>query len=152
MNNRSFDFSLLYKTKFPTLDKLASERTYDVFISAYNDSERVQQVFDRLNATEKYWLILPQYGYTPIELASVNGSKIEFNSKNSESELIRSFFKDIGVTNFENKSICIDMTGFIRPHLLFLVRYLAIKFPKSTVDFIYTDPIKYADKENTKFS
>jgi hypothetical protein len=40
----------------------------DVFISAFNSSERVRKVFDQVSAGTKRWFISPEYGYRSDEL------------------------------------------------------------------------------------
>ena len=47
--------------------------------------------------------------------------------------------------------MCIDSTGFIRPHLLVLLwamKDIGIR----TFDVLYTDPVRYSEDENTRFT
>lgn len=150
----SFDFSIFYKKKYSTIsDFIADNSSYDLLISAYNDSERVRKVFGDLKALEKHWLIFPEYKYPNSELPKAETGVKLFNftgdSSKTEGEIIRQYFN--GLKLDENSKLCIDITGFIRPHLIFLVRFLASSI-KSPIDFIYTDPITYKKKEDTSFS
>lgn len=142
------DFSLYYRKKYNSVAEL-NFTPFDFFISAFNDSERVQTVFENVPANNKFWLILPEYGYKPEQIPT-KGTVLVFNEDQDESDVVISLFDQIGI-NFQTQSVCVDITGFIRPHLVFLVRYLATVGIK-VVSFIYTDPVKYIKKENTDFS
>ncbi|QQT56125.1 hypothetical protein I6I98_13025 [Sphingobacterium multivorum] len=147
------DYTYFYKTKYNSINEL-EDCQYDVFISAFNDSERVKQVFYKLKSKHKYWLVFSEYDYKPSEINTLNDENaeiVEFANSENEASIINNFinrYKDI--INID-KSICIDITGFIRPHLLFLIRKLFdLGFDK--VDFIYTDPVSYKQRVNTDFS
>ncbi len=142
------DYSIFYKRKYLTPDELPKD-SYDVFISAFNDSERVKSVFEKVQASSKHWLILPEYQYTPAEYP-VTGIIYISPINKTEDEAIFSFIDSLGI-DFTKSKICIDITGFVRPHLVYLVRYF-IDLPIDKVDFIYTDPVTYVKKENTPFS
>lgn len=47
--------------------------------------------------------------------------------------------------------VCIDITGFIRPHLIFMICWLHGSGVK-TFDAIYSEPSQYLKKEDTTFS
>lgn len=47
--------------------------------------------------------------------------------------------------------MCIDTTGFVRPQLLFLLKYL-YNSSISKVDFLYSEPAHYTKKEETVFA
>jgi hypothetical protein len=151
---KPIDYSIFYKKKYSTTNELKLERSYDLFISAYNDSERVRKVFSEVNALEKHWLLFPEYQYKKSEepnLVDATEKIFAFDNSLRENEIIRKYFID---SQFEVKlkqNIAIDITGFIRPHLVFLIRYLAI-IGVSNIDFLYTDPIKYEKGANTDFS
>lgn len=154
MNSSDIDYSIFYRSKFETTDDFKASKNYDLFISAYNDSHRVRKVFSDVISGEKHWIVFPQYFYKPEELPVIT-SKSEkifcFDENLSEGQLIRNY-RDQSKVDFENGGeICIDITGFIRPHLIFLVRFLSTMNIKN-IDFIYSDPIKYVKKEETTFS
>lgn len=146
MNN--IDYTIFYKENFDSVEKISSK--YNLFISAYNDSRRVKDVFYGINADKKHWLIFPEYNYTQEELP-LNDIVFSFSSEKRENDILIEYISSIGEEIFQNESICIDITGFIRPHLVFLVRYLA-ELNLNNIDFLYTDPISYTEGEKTKFS
>ncbi|KQM79192.1 hypothetical protein ASE74_01080 [Pedobacter sp. Leaf216] len=154
MLSNTIDYSIFYKKKYSSTKELEEDKSYDLFISAYNDSLRVKEVFKKINATEKHWILFPEYGYKASEEPkSDSASERVFNFENNlrESVLIRTYFEESAINLDTIGKICIDITGFIRPHLIFLIRYLHSK-NVGQIDFIYTDPIKYKKKENTDFS
>jgi hypothetical protein len=153
MISTDFDYSIFYKKKYSTPDELKVLDKYDLFISAFNDSYRVRQVFEDIIADEKHWLVFPEYDYSAAEWPTSKDSTEKifvFDANLKEGDIIRDYFSKAGVDLTKINKICVDITGFIRPHLIFFVRYcyLALK----EVDFIYTDPIKYKKKEHTDFS
>ena len=143
------DYTIFYKRKINDLRYLKKVQ-YDLFISAYNDSFRVKEVFNLINATEKHWLMLPEYDYTQLEFPS-HPFIYQFSTNNIESEIIRKYFDDLIENGFFNKKVCIDITGFMRQYIVFLVRYLSQRRIK-IVDFLYSDPEIYVKSENTSFS
>lgn len=140
------DYSLYYRTK---TDISKNWQTWDLFISAYNLSDRVLSVFDKVKASEKYWLIYPEYKFSNDELPK-NGKLIN-SVEGNESTQFKSIEEAINLSSFVDKNICIDSTGFMRPQMLFIMLYLkAMKFQH--VDIIYSEPDRYVNKENTLFS
>lgn len=142
------DYSILYKRRYDSLEELTSIN-YDLFLSVFNDSERVKRVYDKVPASKKHWLILPEYNYDSDEYPSEQSLYVP-DEYTSESDVILDFLNWVNV-DYHSDSICIDITGFVRPHLIFLIRYL-MTTEISKVDFLYTDPIRYVKKENTEFS
>ncbi len=154
MNNKEFDFAFFYKSKYNTADDLKQSKKYDLFLSAYNDSERVKTVFTEIDSILKHWIVFPQYLYEPSELPTIVDSGealFTFDPALNEGQIIRDYLKQSSIDFTNIKNICIDITGFIRPHLIFLIRYFSVIDVKS-IDFIYTDPVKYIKKEQTDFS
>lgn len=137
-------FECYTKTSSYDLSDILQDREWDFFISAYTDAERVQTIFDRVNAKNKIWFKFSEYCYPAdhcIDHCAI------FTSKD-EVEIIEVWNKsDIRIED----SVCIDSTGFIRPYLAFLIRYLyEIGYKK--IDVLYTEPISYGKKEKTEFS
>jgi hypothetical protein len=142
------DYTIFYKKRYRHDEDWRTGDRWDLFISAFNSSQRVHDIFDGVQASEKHWWILPDYNYDPKEYPS---SGTVFTSKEThESDFIQEYF-DHQQLDIANQSICIDITGFMRPHLLFLMKYLWIHKVKR-FDVIYTDPIRYEKKHETKFS
>jgi len=143
------DYTIFYKKKFVDIDEFVKTKTWELFISAYNDSERVRKVFNKINCDDKHWLILPDYGYTSNEFPKT-GQVFAYSTASQENDFILSYVNDIKL-DLSQIDLCIDITGFMRPHLIFLIRFLKeLKVKK--FDVIYTDPDTYADKEKTTFT
>lgn len=123
------------------------EMGWDVFISAFNDSQRVQSVFPRFPAKIKRWVVLPEYNYTSDELVDLM-DPIVMSDDSNEADVVLAVAKNVDLLSGR---ICVDMTGFMRPHILYLVRYLFDQGVKE-FDVVYTEPEHYSRKENTRFS
>ncbi len=141
------DYSIFYKKAW-NADAMWPSFSWDVFLSAFNSSDRVRTVFERVSAGQKHWFISPEYGYRENELPK-NGMCF-VSHETDEATVVQSYFAsaDIDLTNM---SFCIDITGFMRPHLLVMMKYLSLKGVKR-FDALYSEPIQYAKKEKTRFS
>ena len=116
------EYNIFYKTELSTTEPWSAYK-WDIFASAFNSSERVQLVFDRVAASRKLWLIHSEYGYERHELPQ--GLIVELNT--DEAHSIKNFVaaaETAAGKSLENISLCVDLTGFMRPHLLFLALYL----------------------------
>lgn len=151
MIDANFDFSFFYKSKYSTISEFVEARSYELYIAAFNDSERVRSVFCQVNSSVKHWIVFPQYGYSDGELPSEASDIVfTFPSFMTEGEVVRDYIRRSGIDLSTVGQICIDITGFIRPHLVFLVRYLSLF--DIQVDFVYSDPVRYKKREQTDFS
>jgi len=125
--------------------------TYDLFLSAFNLGERTVEVFGRIGATEKIWLIHEEYGLSGSQLPS--GQKFELACSDEAiycKVLIDSLLAN-GKLDAARTKLCIDITGILRPHLMFLMLYLK-RLGVRVVDMLYAEPKHYALKEKTPFS
>ena len=125
--------------------KDVSSLQYDVFISVFDGCKRTKVVFDNVKATNKYWLVIPQYNQSNEEKPAT----FLYSSNTNESDYILEVIKSIGIDT--NKKVCIDSTGFIIPHLLFLIQHLKRKGINS-FDILYSEPQQYEDAESTEFT
>ena len=141
------DYTYLYRDALSLTDHWAENWT--IFLSAYNPSERVTTVFNRVDAVAKHWVIHQEYNFTN---AQHPPGSIFLSNADNEADFILEFaetkFKDIDLAA---ERICVDVTGFMRPHLMFLIKYLREKGVKR-LDAIYSEPAYYALKERTEFS
>lgn len=120
---------------------------WDLFISAFNTAERVQSVFNEVHATRKDWLVHQEYGFPANVIPS--GS---FSSQSSkEDEYIIEYFESAGDIAGSGLSICIDVTGFMRPHMMYVINYMKAK-GVNKFDVIYTEPGYYTSLDETLFS
>lgn len=143
------DYTIFYKSELPVNQNWGGLQ-WDVFVSAYNSSERVRLIFDQVAAIQKYWAIHKEYHYQPSELPPGNLVHQDEDEAASIRGLVDRIELDAG-RNIDELSICIDLTGFMRPHLLFLSLLLSRRGVKR-FDVLYAEPQRYAKKEKTTFS
>ena len=84
------EYNVFYKTQLPASEAW-SAHTWDVFASAFNSSERVQLVFDRVSAKTKYWLIHSEYDYKDQELPE----GLSFRLSADEAQSIKTFVQAV---------------------------------------------------------
>lgn len=141
------DYSIFYK-RCIEVDRIGQELgKFDVFVSAYNSSDRVKIVFEKANAQKKIWLIHPEYQYSQIELPV--GHTVIAPVMGDEIGQIHDLLN--AVPNISAISLCIDITGFMRNSLAFLIPKLAHLGVKSFTA-IYSEPISYSNQEATQFT
>lgn len=120
---------------------------YDLFISAFDGCDRTIIPYRKVIANEKIWMIFPQYNYgteRPVE-------NVYFNEEKRESNYYREFMIKYVNNDLPSKSICIDSTGFLRSHLLFLLAFFCHAGVRK-LDILYTEPIMYSKADDTTFS
>lgn len=122
---------------------------YDIFISAYNDSARVRNTFESIAAEKKIWWILPEYNYTENEISSLGNYVFLTDSK--EDDVVIQGLSGIEGDLSSEKTLCIDITGFMRNQILFLMKFLRDSGIRS-FDTMYTEPSHYSRKAETTFS
>lgn len=144
------DYSIFYRRSI-NVDRISKELPeFDIFVSAYNSSERVSRVFDAAIASQKFWLIHPEYCYAPLD-EPTGAILIKPNSRD-EVEQANQIISSLGdVRTLPQLNICIDITGFMRHALVFLVAKLA-RSGVTKVTFLYSEPVAYTHQENTPFS
>jgi len=141
------DYTVFYKDAW-SFEDWPGDEGWDVFLSAFNSSDRVQQVFGKAVARDKHWLIAKEYQYSEEELPSTGYCVIA--TSHFEAEVIKHYFQETRLKP-KHLKLCVDITGFMRPHLLFLLRFLA-ENGVSGFDVVYSEPGRYASAEKTQFS
>ena len=68
----------------------------------------------------------------------------------NEADFLTDYFNAVNEDPCQNDT-CIDSTGFMRPHLMLLVRMM-FDAGVERFDVLYTDPIRYSNEERTEFS
>lgn len=120
---------------------------YDILLSGYDGCERTTHIFELINAKVKYWLIFPQYNCKELPNNGIN----LISDKMDESGYILDIFSQIDNNHLDKSKICIDCTGILIPHLMFLLMHLQSKNIRK-FDVVYTAPSYYQKEENTIFS
>ena len=152
------DFSIFHRDG-PLLESdLKNAGSWDILISAYNESDRIALTFEKIKCTHKFWFVQHEYAIEEQSLPSSNLPIIASKPDDRESTSIKGLIDrvkeilSISDSEIREKRICIDSTGFLRPNLLFLILYLyrVVKIDKFTV--IYSEPTTYKNAEDTEFS
>ena len=141
------DYSIYFRRAIDVNQISIQTPQFDVFISAYNSNDRVTKVFDEISAQKKIWLLHPEYCYSPLE--EPTGFPIVRPLASDEISQVSALLTQVGdVSNIE---LCIDITGFMRHVLAFLIAKLANMGLKSFTT-LYSEPDSYAKREDTTFS
>lgn len=144
-----YDIEALLDAKIELDEFSAFGNRWDLFISAYNDSQRVQAVFAKVPAARRSWWIIPEYGYNPEDISHLTNPVIL--SRGSESQVMKAGLAGSHFNKIKDKRLCIDITGLMRPHILFLMAHLQ-NIGVKQFDFLYTEPAQYSRRVETRFS
>jgi hypothetical protein len=130
-----------------------NNKSYDRFISTYTKSERVKTVFEKCDAKQKHWLIAPEYKIAENDCPKEDRKNGVFchTILNDGDDGLSVLYGLLDNILDNTQSICIDVTGFIRPTLLFLMMLLYRK-KINHYDIIYAEPQIYTNREKTEFS
>ncbi|MHB8730851.1 MAG: hypothetical protein ACYDAB_03560 [bacterium] len=139
------EYLLFYKQRLPVAGNWGIN--WDIFISAYNSSDRVRTIADRVNARHKYWLMLPEYGYAEEDYPQGN---VYAGLAENEAEYLMNFMQGLAPA-FVRKRILIDITGFVGPYVLILAAILQ-RLGVAQCDVVYGEPVRYLHGERTKFT
>jgi len=136
------DYTVFYKSSY-LHGNVDCGSGYDFFFSGYDECDRTSVIFDKITAREKFWINFPHYRLTPAV-----GHLYQCTSL-KEDECFIDLFAALHLQ--ADSRVCVDITGFVRPHLIFFITLLhraGIKL----VDFIYYEPKHYEKAEETIFS
>jgi hypothetical protein len=136
------DYTIFYKTSYDN-GNIECEDAYDFFFSAYDGCERTSLIFKKIKSNYKLWIDFPHYKN------NITGEDIYNCISFSEDECFIDLFSKIKIDS--TSKICIDITGFIRPHLIFFITYL-YRLGIKKIDFLYSEPKHYKNAEDTTFS
>ena len=137
------DYTILYRVEMAGSAPWTEQ--WDLFVSSFNSSERVQSVFDRVQATEKRWLVHEEYGFG-IEEFPANSIR---PGDCDEAMFMRAVLGSLG--SLLTGAICVDITGMLRPHIMVLLLMLFERGVKR-FDVLYSEPSQYLHQERTQFS
>ena len=127
-------------------DELDRAGPWDILLSAYDDTMRVQRPFHEVQAIQKWWVVHEEYGFKDGQQPT--GAEILPASFDPPSMLI---FVRERANELRGANVCVDATGFIRPHLLVLLWALRDVGVRS-FNVLYSDPLRYVADEHTEFT
>lgn len=133
------DFSIFYSEQIKSI----SDKKFDLYISAFDGCDRTVLPFNESDAKRKVFISFPQQEYPKTEILLYSNDNIR------EDLYIQQLFRDIQIN--QKTKICIDCTGFLIPHLIYLIGYL-YKLGLKTIYIAYNEPEQYSNRENTIFS
>jgi len=132
-----------------------SKKKYDLFISSFNDEAMVHDLFNSISSVKKIWCVLPDY--TLKSKAEIKDSEyfelsdIDISSDSLESEYINEFIEKYRLIDYISQVICIDITGFVKPYIIYLV-YALKEYGFKKIDIIYSEPKYWEKLDETIFS
>lgn len=142
------EYASFRRRKFPILE--ASSRHHDLFLSAFNTSERVRALADQVSADRKVWIVHEEYGLDPHDLPA---GELSFATRSAAPAL--SWSGVLGAltpaVDLTGARVAIDITGMMRPH----IAMLPFVFKQAGVQELvvyYTDPESYVSGEDTQFT
>ena len=125
---------------------LSQAGPWHYFLSAYDGTERVLTPFQRVRADHKQWILHEEYGLPQKDWPS---GAIEISSSFDPPSMLE--FVRRNSCRLRGRKVCVDSTGFIRPHLLVLFHALRDIGVRS-FDVLYSDPKRYVADEHTTFT
>ena len=135
------DIEALLDAKIELQEVAARGNSWDLFISAYNNSQRVQTVFPHVPATRRSWWIIPEYSYGADDLIELENPVVL--ARGSEAQVVKAGLAGSGFDPTTDQHLCVDITGLMRPHILFLMAHLQ-DIGVTKFDLLYTEPAQYS--------
>lgn len=136
------DYTIFYKESFDN-GNFECGQEYDFFFSGYDNCDRTKLIFDKVNSKQSIWIKFPHYN-----CQSPKSNVYDCQSFKEDEAFIK-LFEIYEVKSSSN--ICIDITGFIKPHLIFFILCL-YRRGINKIDFLYSEPKQYLKAEETAFS
>ncbi len=129
-------------------------KNYTLFISGYNSEKMVHDAYNAIHASKKIWCIFPDYTFALEELPDseyFQMTDLPIDSDTLESEYINSFIEEVELLEYLEKDICIDITGFVKPYMIYLI-YALKEYGFTKIDIIYSEPRYWEKLDETIFS
>jgi hypothetical protein len=140
------DYTINYRQQVLAEEIAEMSKDWSLFISAFNTSDRVTKVFEACHAREKHWIVHPEYAFG----AEVLPESCFCPQSRNEAEFWTEY-REQSAVDFSAGVVCVDATGFMRPHLAFLMAML-FDVPMSQFLMVYSDPVRYVKQEKTEFT
>ena len=122
---------------------------YDVYVSGYNPSDRVEALFRAVRSKRKVWAVQGEYGLKKHEWPT-EGDIFE-SAADDEIEFGRGLVEMLGGEALRGLRMCLDLTGLIHPNMMYLLRLLA-RMGVRSIDCLYSEPVSYLKREETSFA
>jgi hypothetical protein len=119
---------------------------WDIFLCAFDNTERVAHVFEAALAARKIWIVQPQFGIPDDQLPS--GAEVFKSPALREDDFMADLKSYVGA--LADKRVAIDITGLLRPHIAFIVRWL-VAMKVKTFHAVYAEPTSYSALHDTQF-
>lgn len=150
------NYDLFYLDSCDNLDNISNITSeYDLLISAYNNENMVYDVFSSIQADKKVFLIFPDYNDLDfekiIDCEVYTNDEVNIKDKDLELSFINDFIAQYDIINYKEKKLCIDITGFVKPYMIYFIKALHYMGFKE-LDIIYSEPKIYTNQEETEFS
>ena len=113
------DYTYLYKHSYQRIDEIQNLLPYDIFISSYVNSQRVQEPADNIQAGQKIWFATEEEGRD----LYLSGKDVTFVKANEDYAPIT---EKLDTLQLSGKSVCVDATGCRGPYLMFLMRCMSM--------------------------
>jgi hypothetical protein len=84
----TIDYTIQSRRRLAPSD-LAGLPESELLISAYNESDRVGQVFADVPARAKHWLVHPEYGFSTPPSPSAIGGDVFLSTARNEAQFLR---------------------------------------------------------------
>jgi hypothetical protein len=140
-------FDYFYREEFTLA--VPCPRKWDVFLSAYDGSKRVDSVFGHVQAGNKLWIVHPEYRIPADKLP--DGAPL-FHAVGGEAASMVGVVAQLqSLGDISAMQLCVDITGMLRPQIAILTRLLKHKGIRQ-FDAIYSQPDSYTHREQTRFS
>jgi hypothetical protein len=140
------DYTIMYRQQVAAEEIADMSKDWSLFISAFNTSDRVTKVFEACQAREKHWIVHPEYAFDTEVLPETCFCPQSRNEAEFWTE-----YREQSAADFSAGVVCVDATGFMRPHLAFLMAML-FDVPISQFLIVYSDPVQYVKQEKTEFT
>jgi hypothetical protein len=137
------DYTIFYKSSYEN-GNVDFGLGYTYFFSAFDDCARTKVIFDKVIAENKIWIDFPHYKHVNLKIENLY-TCLSYKEDECFIDLFKKFPIEVSST------ICIDITGFIRPHLIFFITSL-YRMGIKKIDFLYSEPQHYKNAEDTTFS
>lgn len=122
----------------------------DLFLSAYNNSQRVRTVYCSVQADRKLWLLHEEYAYAGSDLPPEE-AYVPVGVASEAEWWMTLVDKHLSSGLSPDAHVVIDITGMMRPHIMIMPLVMQ-QLGLSVLTVLYTDPTSYMSGARTSFA